>query len=312
MLEGAGHEAWCVGGALRDTLLGDPHSDFDLATSARPEEVQRLFRRTAADRGGARHRGRDRPQAGHARGDHLPPRRRDRRPPRGGRVRRLARRRPRPPRLHHQRHRLPSAARRVAGSARRRARSRGRGGARGRRSGGAVPGGLPPHPPGASASPRGSASRSIPRPGRPRARPPAVSAGCRRSGCGTSGSRACARRASWGRWCGSGTSRVRRRSGCPSCGGRTRAGSRRAELSPPPRDPVLLTALLASDPAGLLRRLRASNAEIARAEAMAAGPAEPGGSGRGRGAALAGRGRRRGRRPRRAASAAARGASRPG
>jgi tRNA nucleotidyltransferase (CCA-adding enzyme) len=48
VLEAAGHEAWCVGGALRDTLLGDPHSDFDLATSARPEEVQRLFRRTAA------------------------------------------------------------------------------------------------------------------------------------------------------------------------------------------------------------------------------------------------------------------------
>jgi tRNA nucleotidyltransferase (CCA-adding enzyme) len=48
-----------------------------------------------------------------------------------------------------------------------------------------------------------------------------------------------------------------------------------AGRSPPPRDPILLTALLTSDPAGLLRRLRASNAEIARAEAMAAGPAEP-------------------------------------
>jgi tRNA nucleotidyltransferase (CCA-adding enzyme) len=48
VLEGAGYEAWCVGGALRDALLGDPHSDFDLATSARPEDVQRLFRRTAA------------------------------------------------------------------------------------------------------------------------------------------------------------------------------------------------------------------------------------------------------------------------
>ncbi|HEU4524526.1 MAG TPA: CCA tRNA nucleotidyltransferase [Gemmatimonadales bacterium] len=47
VLERAGHEAWCVGGALRDTLLGDPHSDFDLATSARPQDVQGLFRRTA-------------------------------------------------------------------------------------------------------------------------------------------------------------------------------------------------------------------------------------------------------------------------
>jgi tRNA nucleotidyltransferase (CCA-adding enzyme) len=47
-LEQAGYEAWCVGGALRDALLGDPHSDYDLATSATPDEVQVLFRRTAA------------------------------------------------------------------------------------------------------------------------------------------------------------------------------------------------------------------------------------------------------------------------
>lgn len=47
-LEAAGYEAWCVGGALRDHLLGDAHTDYDLATSATPAEVQRLFRRTAA------------------------------------------------------------------------------------------------------------------------------------------------------------------------------------------------------------------------------------------------------------------------
>ena len=47
-LEEAGHAAWCVGGALRDTLLGDPHSDFDLATSATPDQVQSLFPRTIA------------------------------------------------------------------------------------------------------------------------------------------------------------------------------------------------------------------------------------------------------------------------
>jgi tRNA nucleotidyltransferase (CCA-adding enzyme) len=47
-LEQAGHEAWCVGGALRDAWLGDTHSDYDIATSARPEQVQALFRRTAA------------------------------------------------------------------------------------------------------------------------------------------------------------------------------------------------------------------------------------------------------------------------
>jgi tRNA nucleotidyltransferase (CCA-adding enzyme) len=45
-LEEAGHQAWCVGGALRDALLGLSQSDFDIATSATPDEVQALFRRT--------------------------------------------------------------------------------------------------------------------------------------------------------------------------------------------------------------------------------------------------------------------------
>lgn len=45
-LEGAGHEAWCVGGALRDAILGRPHADYDIATSATPEQVLALFRRT--------------------------------------------------------------------------------------------------------------------------------------------------------------------------------------------------------------------------------------------------------------------------
>jgi tRNA nucleotidyltransferase (CCA-adding enzyme) len=45
-LESRGHEAWCVGGAIRDALLGIRHLDWDIATSARPEQVQRLFRRT--------------------------------------------------------------------------------------------------------------------------------------------------------------------------------------------------------------------------------------------------------------------------
>ena len=47
-LEGAGFEAWCVGGSLRDRLLGFPQSDFDIATSATPEQVQRLFPKTVA------------------------------------------------------------------------------------------------------------------------------------------------------------------------------------------------------------------------------------------------------------------------
>ncbi len=45
-LEGAGHETWCVGGAVRDNLLGLENKDFDLATAATPKQVQKLFRRT--------------------------------------------------------------------------------------------------------------------------------------------------------------------------------------------------------------------------------------------------------------------------
>ena len=42
-LETAGHQAYCVGGCVRDSLLGlDPH-DWDLCTSARPEQVMALF-----------------------------------------------------------------------------------------------------------------------------------------------------------------------------------------------------------------------------------------------------------------------------
>jgi tRNA nucleotidyltransferase (CCA-adding enzyme) len=42
-LEDAGFEAWCVGGAIRDALLGHPHLDWDLATSATPAEVRMVF-----------------------------------------------------------------------------------------------------------------------------------------------------------------------------------------------------------------------------------------------------------------------------
>lgn len=45
-LERAGFETWCVGGAVRDALLGRRHLDWDLATAATPQQVQRLFRRT--------------------------------------------------------------------------------------------------------------------------------------------------------------------------------------------------------------------------------------------------------------------------
>jgi len=42
----AGHESWFVGGAVRDALLGHSNLDWDIATSATPPQVQRLFRRT--------------------------------------------------------------------------------------------------------------------------------------------------------------------------------------------------------------------------------------------------------------------------
>ena len=42
-LEEAGYEAWCVGGAVRDAMLGHPHLDWDLATSARPDQVREIF-----------------------------------------------------------------------------------------------------------------------------------------------------------------------------------------------------------------------------------------------------------------------------
>jgi tRNA nucleotidyltransferase/poly(A) polymerase len=47
-LEDAGHEAHIVGGAVRDLVLGRAIGDVDIATSARPDEVTRLFERTIA------------------------------------------------------------------------------------------------------------------------------------------------------------------------------------------------------------------------------------------------------------------------
>jgi tRNA nucleotidyltransferase (CCA-adding enzyme) len=45
-LQRAGFETWCVGGAVRDALLGEVHLDWDLATAATPQQVRRLFART--------------------------------------------------------------------------------------------------------------------------------------------------------------------------------------------------------------------------------------------------------------------------
>lgn len=42
-LRAAGHEAWLVGGCVRDRLLGRPVHDRDLTTDATPAELRRLF-----------------------------------------------------------------------------------------------------------------------------------------------------------------------------------------------------------------------------------------------------------------------------
>src|SRR5438552_18489822 len=47
-LQGAGHQALWAGGCVRDELLGLVPKDYDVATDARPEAVQKLFRRTLA------------------------------------------------------------------------------------------------------------------------------------------------------------------------------------------------------------------------------------------------------------------------
>jgi poly(A) polymerase len=44
-LQHAGHRAFIVGGAVRDLLLGVAPKDFDVATDATPDQVQKLFRR---------------------------------------------------------------------------------------------------------------------------------------------------------------------------------------------------------------------------------------------------------------------------
>jgi tRNA nucleotidyltransferase (CCA-adding enzyme) len=44
-LRNAGERAWVVGGCVRDTLLGEPVNDWDVATSALPEKVQQTFRK---------------------------------------------------------------------------------------------------------------------------------------------------------------------------------------------------------------------------------------------------------------------------
>lgn len=46
VLQDAGHEAYVVGGCVRDALIGRPVSDWDVTTAALPEQVMELFQRT--------------------------------------------------------------------------------------------------------------------------------------------------------------------------------------------------------------------------------------------------------------------------
>jgi tRNA nucleotidyltransferase/poly(A) polymerase len=46
-LQRHGHEAYLVGGCVRDKVMGIEPADYDIATSARPEEIMRIFPRTA-------------------------------------------------------------------------------------------------------------------------------------------------------------------------------------------------------------------------------------------------------------------------
>ena len=48
VLREAGHVVYFAGGAVRDQLLGKEPKDYDLATSARPDQVQALFKKSDA------------------------------------------------------------------------------------------------------------------------------------------------------------------------------------------------------------------------------------------------------------------------
>lgn len=45
-LQQAGYEAYVVGGCVRDSVLGRTPGDWDITTSALPDQVKALFRRT--------------------------------------------------------------------------------------------------------------------------------------------------------------------------------------------------------------------------------------------------------------------------
>ena len=54
-LESAGHEAWCVGGCVRDALLGRTPEDWDVTTSALPEAARSPAGCGAGEKASAKH-----------------------------------------------------------------------------------------------------------------------------------------------------------------------------------------------------------------------------------------------------------------
>ena len=55
LLRSAGHEAWIVGGCVRDHLLGTTPKDYDITTSALPEETKAVFQEYHVIETGIRH-----------------------------------------------------------------------------------------------------------------------------------------------------------------------------------------------------------------------------------------------------------------
>ena len=57
VLESAGHEAWCVGGCVRDAIIGRPVNDYDIATSASWQETELVMHAAgfAVHRTGVKH-----------------------------------------------------------------------------------------------------------------------------------------------------------------------------------------------------------------------------------------------------------------
>lgn len=45
-IEDNGYEAYAVGGCVRDSILGRNPDDWDITTSARPEQIKSFFKKT--------------------------------------------------------------------------------------------------------------------------------------------------------------------------------------------------------------------------------------------------------------------------